>query len=160
MKKKQQIRFALRRSVVGPAAAVLALVLLSGCFPYRQQYRPKVAGIVTDVTGTALQATVVSCSMTRWSGLSAGCQRKSVETTDAKGAFAFKELKEWDWCCLGEAPMPFTIIVACARDGGVGVTRVGGEGKGGSVEVKVSSQPVSASNADAVFAQDVCAAGP
>jgi hypothetical protein len=136
------------------------LILLSGCFPYRQQYRPKVAGTVTDLEGAAVEATVVSCSMSKWSGLSAGCQRKSIETTDAGGAFAFKELKEWDWCCLGEAPMPFTIIVACAPGVGVGVTRVGGEGQGGSVEVKVSSKPVSASNADAVFAQDVCAEGP
>jgi hypothetical protein len=36
--------------------------------------------------------------------------------TDAGGRFAFAARKEWDWLTFGEAPLPFTVVVACDAD--------------------------------------------
>jgi hypothetical protein len=38
--------------------------------------------------------------------------------TDADGGFAFHVLKEWEWSCFGEAPLPRTEVFSCNAGGG------------------------------------------
>lgn len=103
----------------------MALLLLSGCFPYRELYRPDVSGRVLDDHGAPVAGLEVrACSYTRWARpdgrRSADCPRFAAATTDADGGFFFPAVKEWEWCCLGEAPLPMTEVFACAADGGAG----------------------------------------
>jgi hypothetical protein len=129
---------------------VMALLLLSGCFPYRELYRPDVSGRVLDETGAAVPGLEVrACSYSRWArppsagaqrtansagrgagvtqsprelddGRNVDCPRFAAATTDADGGFFFAAVKEWEWCCLGEAPLPMTEVFACSADGGAG----------------------------------------
>jgi hypothetical protein len=99
------------------------LLLLAACFPYRELYRPDVRGTVVNSTGAPVGGVpVTACSYTRWSSPPPGsCPREANTVTDIDGGFAFPELNEWEWCCLGEAPMPRTEVFACALDAGAGV---------------------------------------
>ena len=106
-----------------PVLRLVFLLLLAGCFPYRELYRPDVRGRVVDEGGAAVAgATVRSCSYTHWYRPKIECPR-SVETrTDADGGFALPALHEWEWCCFGEAPLPITELYVCHVDGGAGYT--------------------------------------
>src|SRR5688572_7452926 len=88
--------------------------VLAGCFPYREDYRPKVSGVVVGADGGPVaNARVEACSASKWQGLREGCPREAEATTDAAGRFSLPGLREWEWCCFGEAPLPFTLISAC-----------------------------------------------
>ncbi|MBL8957601.1 MAG: carboxypeptidase regulatory-like domain-containing protein, partial [Myxococcaceae bacterium] len=98
----------------------LALVLLvAGCFPYRELYRPDVSGRVVDEGGAAVAgARVTSCSYTRWARPKLECPRSAEAVTDADGGFTLPALEEWEWCCFGEAPLPITELYTSGADGG------------------------------------------
>ena len=101
----------------------LSLFLLAACFPYRELYRPDVHGRVVDPAGAPVAgAEVRACSYTRWSRPKIDCPRFASSVTDADGGFELAGLKEWEWCCLGEAPMPMTELFVCAPDAGAGFT--------------------------------------
>jgi hypothetical protein len=108
------------RQIPGVAWSLLlacAGLHVAGCFPYREVYRPAMSGAVFDEGGTPIEgAQVVSCSETHWQRMS-GCPRSATMRTTSDGAFHFERLTEWDWCCLGEAPLPHTVVVACSPDG-------------------------------------------
>lgn len=101
----------------------LWFLVLVGCFPYRELYRPDVRGTVVDGAGAPVKGVAVtSCAYSRWSTPPPGtCPRQAETVTDADGGFAFGALREWEWCCLGEAPLPRTEVFTCARDGGAGI---------------------------------------
>jgi len=94
--------------------------LFGGCFPYRQVYRPQSHGVVLNTNGTpAAGERVIACSESKWIGFQQTCARKGTAVTDNQGRFAFPELREWDWCCLGEAPLPLTVVLTCGNDGSI-----------------------------------------
>src|SRR5262245_15366404 len=94
--------------------ALLAL-LGAGCFPYREVYRPAYGGVVQDPDGKPVPgARVISCSASKWTGLGSGCPRRGERVSDGAGRFAFGAVRQWEWCCLGEAPQPFTVVVGWA----------------------------------------------
>ena len=110
--------------------AVFPLLLLllgsSGCFPYREIYRPAVKGIAVDLDDRPLYGvTVLACSETSWSGLRKGCPRRGTTHTATDGSFSLPRVAEWEWCCLGEAPLPVTALVACDQEGRMGGVTVG-----------------------------------
>ncbi len=103
---------------------ILLLLFCAGCFPYRETYRPAIDGVVVDGAGkAAANLRVESCSATHWNSK---CRYHASTTTDGEGRFHFTQIKEWDWCCLGEAPMPYTVFAACAADGSLASGRVYG----------------------------------
>lgn len=94
------------------------MVLLTGCFPYREIYRSKSHGVVSDLAGAPIAGQpVIACSQSKWHGFEQACERKGMAITDTNGRFTFSEISEWDWCCLGEAPLPMTLYVTCSKDG-------------------------------------------
>jgi hypothetical protein len=102
-------------------ACLLLSLFMMGCFPYRETYRPAMTGIVRNLGGDPVAgAQVLSCSETHWQTMS-GCPRRATMRTGADGAFHFDRYTEWDWCCLGEAPLPHTVVVACTHDGNLTV---------------------------------------
>jgi hypothetical protein len=97
----------------------LALLLLAGCFPYRELYRPDVVGRVVDEGGTPVAgADVRSCSYTHQSMPPVDCPRPASSTSEADGGFRLPRLSEWEWCCVGEAPLPMTEVFVCTEQGG------------------------------------------
>ena len=99
--------------------------LSSGClFPYRVVYRPKVAGVVDDGAGRPVAGVnVVACSASHFADLQRdGCKFSAAAVTGADGRFAFESARGWEWFELlpHEAPLPFTLVSACAPDGRVG----------------------------------------
>ena len=103
--------------------AIVAFVFSMGCFPYREKYRPEIDSIVVDTAGKPLAGVrVETCSATHWNP---ACRYHASGTTDSQGHFHLAGRKEWEWCCLGEAPLPFTIVAACGA-GQVASTRVTG----------------------------------
>ncbi len=108
------------RAVNDPGARLLAVALLAGgaagCFPYRQAYRSALEGVVVDPAQHPVPgAAVVTCSSDGWE-TDAGCPRRAEVETDVAGRFDIPALREWTWCCFGEAPRPKTTIGVCARD--------------------------------------------
>jgi hypothetical protein len=96
---------------------LFALTLLAGCFPYRETYRPEVELTVIDAHGKPLaHAQVETCSPTHWSS---ECRFRDSFRTDENGRFHIAARRKWDWCCLGEAPLPYVIFAACDDHGGV-----------------------------------------
>jgi hypothetical protein len=96
------------------------LLVIAACFPYRELYRPDLHGRVVDEAGAPVAGmTVTSCAYTHWSKPPPGtCPRSAETVTDGDGGFAFPAQREWEWCCLGEAPLPQTEVYACAPDAG------------------------------------------
>jgi hypothetical protein len=98
--------------------SILGALQAFACFPYRQTYRPQSSGVVLHADGTpAPNERVIACSESRWIGLGRGCARKESTTTDFEGRFQFDMVREWEWCCMGEAPLPLSVFLACGRDG-------------------------------------------
>jgi hypothetical protein len=91
-------------------------------------------------------AQVVTCTADRWAGLS-GCPRQAETTAGPDGRYTLPELKEREWCCLGEAPRPMTIITACAKSEEGRVLRAPSAGATGSdgqrLEVRPPEHPYS-----------------
>jgi len=103
---------------------LLLAALFAGCFPYRETYRPVVDGVVVDAEGRPQRdLRVEACSATHWNH---ACRYRASTTTSADGRFHLDEKREWDWCCLGEAPLPYTVIAACSPDGRIAEGRVSG----------------------------------
>lgn len=102
-------------------ASLLVATAVTGCFPYKETYRPAIDGRVVDAKGDPVAgAPVETCSASRWVGLADGCPRKATTVSAADGSFSVPELKEGEWCCLGEAPLPFTVVSVCMPDGRIG----------------------------------------
>jgi len=125
------------RSVVATVRGALVIaacaVAMGGCFPYRETYRPMITGVAVDETGAPVAgAPVETCSETRWRPLDGDCPRRFTTVTAADGTFAVPLTKETDWCCLGEAPTPITIMSVCLPDG-----RLGGASMDGSRELNL-----------------------
>ena len=107
-----------------PLACVLVCFAM-GCFPYRETMRPMTDGIVVDRAGKPVGgAYVESCSATHWN---AGCRYRAWQYTDSRGHFHLDARREWAMCCLGEAPLPHTIIAACGKDDTMTSVRVTGK---------------------------------
>lgn len=120
---RSSLRVATRRVLVIAACAGP----MTGCFPYRETYRPMINGAVVDETGAPVAgAPVETCSQTRWRPLDGECPRRFTTVTAADGTFAVPLTKETDWCCLGEAPTPITIVSVCLPDGRLGGASVDG----------------------------------
>jgi len=135
-----------RRSTLGHALRALVIAAwacsMSACFPYRETYRPMITGVVIDEAGAPVAgAPVETCSETRWVPLKGDCPRRFTTVTAADGSFAVPLIKEVDWCCLGEAPTPITIVSVCLPDG-----RLGGASADGSRELnlRIPVSPVGA----------------
>lgn len=110
-----------RPSIPVILVAALACVGAGGCFPYGEPYRPEVNGRVVDLDDAPIPgARVEACSENGWTGLQGGCPRRVTTTTAADGRFHFDRKKEVEWCCFGEAPLPFTLVSVCAPDGRLG----------------------------------------
>ena len=106
---------------------LLVFLSLAGCFPYRELYRPDIDGAVVDRDSRPVAGVEVkTCSYSRWQRPTIDCPRQASSTTDLDGGFHFDRLKEWEWCCLGEAPMPQTEVFVCTPDGGAGATVASG----------------------------------
>jgi len=137
-------------------AALAVLALTTACFPYREQYRPEIKGLVSNGQGTVV--TVKTCSSSKWTGLSMGCQRSETVRVGEDGRFHVRRHREWEWCCTGEAPMPFTLIMACAWDGRTAFTRIGGGGP--PKEVTLTLEPLDEaaleSDPEYAFVYDQC----
>jgi hypothetical protein len=106
--------------------ALLCAIAVPACFPYSETYRQEVKGRVVDEAGAPVAGVRVdACSASRWSGGAtvegAACPRRSTAVTSATGDFSFAPVRERSWCCLGEAPLPFTRLYACAADGRAGL---------------------------------------
>lgn len=128
------------------SALTLLLLALTGCFPYREVYRPAVSGIVLDDDGhPATGVAVLTCSASRWAGLHAdqGCPRQGITRTAADGSFSLPRFTEWTWCCLGEAPLPITAVTACAPDGSIGGMLIAGQGP---LRIQLTPPPVFRAN--------------
>ena len=102
----------------------VGFLLVQGCVPYRQLYRPPVQGRVVDQSGRSVSgATVEACTFDGWQA-ETGCPRSAMTRSDAQGVFQFQERWEWDWCCLGEAPRPWTRLRAWTPTGRTGTATV------------------------------------
>lgn len=152
---------ATRRSCRHGVAARRALLVaawagsMGGCFPYRETYRPMITGVVVDETGAPVAgAPVETCSETRWLGIHGDCPRRFTTVTAADGTFAVPPTKEVDWCCLGEAPTPITIVSVCLADG-----RLGGASMDGSRDLNLTI-PVSAPGSLSLARRDAWPAEP
>ncbi|MBK7865050.1 MAG: carboxypeptidase regulatory-like domain-containing protein [Archangiaceae bacterium] len=98
-------------------------LLLAACFPYRELYRPDLHGRVVDERGAPVEgAEVTACSYSRWAARPTDCPRRAQSTTDADGGFGFARVWEWEWCCLGEAPLPQAELYVCQADAGAAFT--------------------------------------
>jgi hypothetical protein len=118
---------------------LLLATLCAGCFPYRETYRPEFDGLVVNAAGApAAGVRVESCSATHWDSR---CRYRANTTSGADGRFHFTKKVEWDWCCLGEAPMPYTIVAACGPDGRVASSRVYGKGPPEPVRMMLAAPP-------------------
>jgi hypothetical protein len=121
------------------------VMLLSGCFPYRETYRHAIDGVVVNEAGAPLaKVRVESCSATHWDH---HCKYRGNTTTDGSGRFHFGVIKEWDWCCWGEAPLPYTVYAACAPEGGVLRGKI----------LKPDSEPFTLDGSEAEWAKKACA---
>ncbi len=101
------------------AALLLSLLVGAGCFPYRQVYRRAFSGVVVDGAGQPVSgAAVVACSVNGWGEKPATCPRWAARRTDEAGRFSLPRYREWEWCCLGEAPRPATFVSVCAPERG------------------------------------------
>ena len=127
---------------MGAAAAFFLGV--TACFPYREQYRPEIKGLVTNGQDTVVF--VKTCSSMKWTGLSRGCERPETVRVGKDGRFHVRRHREWEWCCTGEAPMPFTMIMACGWDGRVAYEKLGGGGP--AREVTLTLEPASPERAE------------
>jgi hypothetical protein len=94
------------------------LLTATGCFPYRETYRPAMTGVVLRDGAAVPGAAVVSCSGSHWYRMP-GCLRRAIARSDATGRFSFERLTAWEWRWLGdsEGPQPLTEIAACVEDG-------------------------------------------
>jgi hypothetical protein len=102
------------------------IAFMTGCFPYRQRWRPAFTGVVQREDGrAAANARVISCSLRRWDDFGSSCPRRAEVRADAAGRFYVRALRVWSWCCIGKAAFPITIAIACGEDGRVGATVVG-----------------------------------
>ncbi len=121
--------------------SILLLTMASGCFPYNETYRPAAEGQVVDSEGQPLGGvTVRACSASKWIGLQGGCPREVTATTDVHGRFAFETHQEREWCCLGEAPLPFTVIAACGSEGRRGGAKVVGPVSNMSISIAAGEE--------------------
>ena len=98
--------------------AMLPALTAAGCFPYHETYRPALTGVVLDSAQHPVPgAQVVACTVDNWAGWPDGaCPRRGATTTGPDGRFQLPAVREVEWCCLGEAPLPLTRVAACARD--------------------------------------------
>ena len=135
----------------------IALVpLLSGCFvPHWETWRPDYTGTVVDSDGRPQASVrVVSCSVSKWSGLMAPCEGPGEATTGGDGGFHFARVREMNFIIFGEAPLPFTVAVACAEGGRVAVERVT---EGRAVRLVLAAAPSStAPGSDLAYAVTRC----
>jgi|GEM_PF-5434043 len=76
------------------------------------------SGVVVDPNGQPVKgAMVLACTINGRTGESFNkCPRLAKTRTDSAGRFQFGRYAEWEWCCLGEAPLPLTVLAACAYD--------------------------------------------
>jgi hypothetical protein len=143
-------------SKTGLFTAAVLLLCTAACFPYREQYRPEIAGLVANGQGTVVY--VKTCSSTKWTGLSRGCERSETVRVDESGRFHVRRHREWEWCCAGEAPMPFTLIMACGWDGRLAYKKVAGGGPAREVTLTLEppSEAALASDPEYAFVHEQC----
>jgi hypothetical protein len=105
------------RNDVAPILLALVAAFASGCFPYRHSYRHAMTGVVVDANQKpVVGATVVVCTTDGWDTLR-GCPRRAETRSSDNGGFWLPAaVTEWDWCCLGEAPLPKSFLTSCAWD--------------------------------------------
>jgi hypothetical protein len=95
---------------------ILIVVALAGCYPHSQAYRGAFSGEIVDPDGRPVPgATVIVCTADQ-AEASEGCRRRAEAWTDPEGRFQFSPVKEREWCCFGESPLPPTHLTVCARD--------------------------------------------
>jgi hypothetical protein len=95
---------------------VILLGLQSACYPHTQAYRGAFSGKIVDPRGNAVSgATVVACT-TEGSRSFDGCPHRAEAWSDLEGHFQFSPLKERQWCCFGESPLPPTHLTVCGHD--------------------------------------------
>ena len=96
--------------------AIAPALVAAGCFPYHQTYRPAIAGVVVDRARRPVPgAEVVACTTDGWEA-AVGCPRRGEAWTGPDGRFQLAAVRELEWCCFGEAPLPKTLVTACAND--------------------------------------------
>jgi hypothetical protein len=110
------------------AGLAAACLLGTGCFPYRVTYRPAFGGSVESGDGHPVGGVrVTACSASHFVNLEReGCAFTAVATSGADGRFRFAHQGAWEWFypLPHEAPLPFTLVSACASDGQMGGAEV------------------------------------
>jgi hypothetical protein len=109
------------------ARVTLVAALGSGCIAYPVTYRPICSGEVVDTMARPVPgARVRACSSTRWAGLREGCLLSAWTLTGPDGRFSFDRATQWEITTPipHEAPLPFTLLVACAPGGLTGGAKV------------------------------------
>ncbi len=91
---------------------LIAAAGLGGCFPYLETVRPDLHGHVVDDHDAPVAGAVVTACYHRW-GNSRKCEVRASTVTNDAGQFDLPQDKQWDWCCLGEAPRWRTRLRAC-----------------------------------------------
>jgi hypothetical protein len=100
------------------------------------------AGVIENGAGRPLTGVTVSvCSASHFANLERdGCMFSAVATTGPDGRFAFDHQGAWEWFNLlpHEAPLPYTLVSACTRDGRMGGVKLDPAHEGSDLHVPVA----------------------
>ncbi len=91
--------------------SALALMLLCGCVPYLERWRPEIVGTARWHDGAAASGVRIEvCSRSHWAPVGQ-CRVSASAVTSAEGAFHFDAWHAWEWFGI-EAPLPVQDVTA------------------------------------------------
>jgi hypothetical protein len=139
------------------ATTFAVAAFFAGCFPYLQTWRPALRGTVVDnASHPVASVRVETCTASHWEDSTTTCKRPGHAEADADGRFALEKSSAWDWCCLGEAPRPETLVIACGAGGDVFLTRTRTLADSEDVVLRLVLPTDTEASADVAFARQVC----